>query len=96
MSLLAEGAGFEPAEHDGSPVFKTGGLVRSPTPPRIIIHIALLFLTRLENEEQSSLSFDYPPTKKACPIIDDNNLARSNCSLWLIKVNGESFFIQKT
>ena len=30
---LAEGAGFEPAEPCGSPVFKTGGLVRSPTPP---------------------------------------------------------------
>ena len=30
----AEGAGFEPARPRGLPVFKTGGFVRSPTPPR--------------------------------------------------------------
>ena len=31
---LAEGAGFEPAVHEWTPVFKTGGFNRSPTPPR--------------------------------------------------------------
>ena len=36
-SAVAEGAGFEPAEPCSSPVFKTGGFVRSPTPPRGII-----------------------------------------------------------
>ncbi len=29
----AEGEGFEPPDPCGSPVFKTGGFNRSPTPP---------------------------------------------------------------
>ena len=30
---LAEGAGFEPAVPEGTPVLQTSGLGRSPTPP---------------------------------------------------------------
>ncbi len=35
MHRLAEGVGFEPTVAFTTPVFKTGGLNRFPTPPKI-------------------------------------------------------------
>ena len=34
----AEGEGFEPPDPCGSPVFKTGGFNRSPTPPDLLTY----------------------------------------------------------
>ena len=56
---VAEGAGFEPAVPEGTPVLQTGGLDRSPTPP-----LGLFILeTGIENYKHQAYSLPIPSAK---------------------------------
>ena len=52
---VAEGAGFEPAVPEGTPVLQTGGLDRSPTPPRNLLILGMRVTDFNDPEHSRSL-----------------------------------------
>lgn len=57
LLLLAEGQGFEPWEPRGSPVFKTGAIDHSATPPATVTEQRLCLTPQSRKEAQIIQTF---------------------------------------